>query len=74
MNRIKSQPCALGDNDVERNNPENPEMALAFAIHDYSQQLLKFSRPQLNSTSTAFQGWLKTIEGSIEFYRANLKK
>lgn len=69
MNRLKSQPCSLGNNDVERNNPSNPEMALAFAIHDYSQQLLKMSRS--DRTLPSFNEWLRTVESSIKFYRKN---
>lgn len=73
MSKIVSQPCSLGDNDVERNNPANAEMALAFAIHDYSQQLLMMSRPALNQTMTGFDQWLRTIEQSIDFYRHKRK-
>jgi hypothetical protein len=71
MKPVKSQPCLMGDNDAERNSPANAEMALAYAIHDHADKLLKFSRPALNSTNTAFQEWLTTIENSIAFYRLN---
>jgi len=73
MAKITAEPCGMGQ-DTKRNSPENAEMALAFALHDHSQKLLRFSYPQLRATSPdAFSEWLRTIKGCITFYEERNK-
>lgn len=73
MSRIKAQPCNMGEAST-RNNPANREMALAFALHDYSQQLLLFSQPAtLENSPMAFKEWLRTVKQTISFYEDQTK-